>query len=414
MMRLVDIFHYTLKALTSHRGRTLLMLLAMAIGVGAVIVLTALGEGARRYVVNQFSEMGSHLVIVLPGRSETTGGAPPLLGQVPRDLTLSDALALKQSYAVRRIAPVVIGSAPVSWQQREREVLVLGTTAEMEEVRQLKMARGQFLPSGDPERSVAVCVLGDTLKKELFGNKQALGKKELFGNKQALGQWVRIGEYRFRVIGLLAPQGHSLGTDLGDIIIIPVASAQMVFNTESLFRILIQAKGRDSLSQAQKAAQTIIRERHDGEDDITVITQDAMLATFDRIFTALTFTVGGIAAVSLAVAGILIMNIMLVAISQRTAEIGLLKALGTPGHEILTLFLSEAGALSLTGGLAGLGVGIAGTAAIGKFFPDFPVAAPMWAIVGSLTVALLTGLVFGILPARRAARLDPVQALSRR
>ena len=402
MMRLADILRYTFQTLTSHRGRTLLMLLAMAVGVGAVIVLTALGEGARRYVVNQFSAMGSHVVIVLPGRSETTGGAPLLLGQTPRDLTLADAMSLKQSHAVQRIAPVVVGTAPVSWQQREREVMVLGTTAEMEPIRQFKIARGQFLPPGDPEQGVSVCVIGDTLKRELFGN------------NQALGQWIRIGEYRFRVIGVLKSQGESLGIDISDIVLIPVASAQAVFNKESLFRILVQAKGRDSIPQAQKSIVRIIQERHDGEDDVTVITQDAMLATFDRILTALTFTVSGIAAVSLAVAGILIMNIMLVAISQRTAEIGLLKALGAPSHEILALFLGEAGALSLTGGIAGLGVGIAGTEVIGKFFPDFPVAAPMWAIVGSLTVALLTGLIFGLLPARRAAQLDPVQALSRR
>jgi len=397
-----DTLRYALKALTSHRSRTLLMLLAMAIGTGSVIVLTALGEGARRYVVDQFGALGSHLIIVLPGRSETTGGPPPLLGETPRDLTLADAQALLQSYSVERMAPLVIGSVPVSWQQREREVMVMGTTSEMLAVRQLEMALGKFLPAGDIERATPVCILGDTLKRELFGN------------RQALGQWVRIGENRFRVIGILAPQGESLGTDLGDLIIIPVASAQSLFNTESLFRILVQAKGRDAIPLAQEAIRKIIRERHDGEDDVTVITQDAVLATFDRIFTALTFGVGGIAAISLAVAGILIMNVMLVAIAQRRAEIGLLKALGAPGHQIERLFLIEAGLLSTLGGLAGLGVGMAGTTALGQAFPNFPMAAPSWAVFGSLTVALVTGLIFGLIPARRAARLDPVQALSRR
>ncbi len=402
MMRLADVFRYSLQSMLGHRGRTLLMLLAMAIGVGAVVVLTALGEGARRYVLDQFTTLGSHIVIVLPGRTETTGAAPPLMGETPRDLTIDDALALYQSHAIGKVAPLVIGSAPVSWQAREREVMVLGTTAEMEQVRQLKMARGKFISSSDPHRGAAVCVIGHTLRKELFGN------------QQALGQWLRIGERRFRVIGELAQQGHSLGADIGDIIIIPVASAQALFNTESLFRILIQAKGRDSIPQAKQAIKKIISERHDGEDDVTVITQDAILATFDRIFTALTFAVAGIAAISLAVAGVLIMNVMLVAISQRTSEIGLLKALGAPDFEVMLLFLAEAGLLSLCGGVAGLAVGMASSFFLDQAFANFTVIAPLWASVGGLSVALLTGLVFGYLPARRAARLNPVEALTRR
>jgi putative ABC transport system permease protein len=402
MMRPEDVLHYTAQALTGNRRRSLLMLLAMAIGVAAVVMLTALGEGARRYVTNQFSDLGTNLVIVLPGRSETVGGPPPMLGETPRDLTLADALSLYRSLAVQHVAPLVIGAAPVSWQQREREVMILGSTAALEQVRHLELAQGHFLPKTDPERGAPFCVIGPTVKQELFGN------------TPALGQWLRIGEYRFRVIGVIAAKGQSLGTDLNDMVIIPIASAQTLFNTESLFRILVQAKGRNSLDEAQSAIKSIMRDRHDGEEDVTVITQDAVLATFDRIFTALTFTVGGIAAVSLAVAGILIMNIMLVAISQRTTEIGLLKALGAPANEILTLFLSEAGLLSLLGGLMGLAVGLSGVVILGRIFPTFPISAPNWAIIGALSVALITGLLFGWLPARRAARLDPVQALTRR
>jgi putative ABC transport system permease protein len=402
MMRLTDLLRFCIDSLLGHRSRTLLMLLAMSIGVGAVVVLTALGEGARVYVLDQFNALGSHMVIVLPGRSETKGAAPPLLGTTPRDLTIDDALALYQSHAIQRVAPVVAGSAPVSWQSRSREVMVFGTTKEMQEVREMKMERGKFIHTDDPHRGEAVCVIGHTLRTELFGN------------QQALGQWVRIGERRFRVIGELAPQGQSLGADIGDVIIIPVASAQAVFNTESLFRILIQAKGRDSIPQAVQAAERIITERHDGENDVTVITQDSILATFDRIFTALTFAVAGIAAISLAVAGILIMNVMLVAISQRTSEIGLLKALGAPDHEILMLFLTEAGMLSLCGGLIGLAVGTAGSYLLDRTFESFTVSAPAWASLGGLSVAVLTGLIFGMLPARRAARLDPVEALTRR
>ena len=397
-----DVIQYSVRALTGYRRRTYLMLLAMAIGVAAVVMLTSLGEGARRYVTNQFSSLGTHLIIVLPGRSETTGGPPPSLGETPRDLTLQDALALRRSDAVRYVAPIAVGAAPVSWRQREREVSVLGSTPELYPVRHLDVAQGQFLPPGDPERGAPYAVLGAKLRRELFGN------------QSALGEWIRIGDSRFRVIGILAEQGQSLGVDMGDVVIIPVASAQALFNTNSLFRILVQAKGREDIPRAEKAIQDIIRERHEGENDVTVVTQDAVLATFDRILRALTFTVAGIAAISLAVAGILIMNVMLVAVTQRTAEIGLLKALGAPSRQVLLLFLTEAAALSLLGGVLGLLVGLAGNAVIARLFPSFPIQAPLWAVAAAIGVALLTGLVFGVLPARRAARLDPVQSLSRR
>jgi putative ABC transport system permease protein len=284
----------------------------------------------------------------------------------------------------------------------DREATILGSTAEFYEVRNLLMAQGRFLPAGDPTRAEAICVLGHKVKKELFGNNSPLGR------------FVRIGERRFRVIGVLAKKGQSIGVDMSELAIIPVASAQNLFNRYSLFRILVQAKGRDAIPRAKRAILETIRDRHDGEDDITVITQDAMLATFDRIFTALTLAVGGIAAISLAVAGILIMNVMLIAVSQRTSEIGLLKAVGSPGGQIMRLFLSESAILSLLGAVVGLSFSALGLLIMGRLFPDFPIAVPLWSLAAAVGVALATGLVFGVLPARRAARLDPVAALSRR
>ncbi|PIY20812.1 MAG: peptide ABC transporter permease, partial [Deltaproteobacteria bacterium CG_4_10_14_3_um_filter_60_8] len=236
----------------------------------------------------------------MPGRSETTGGPPPLLGETPRDLTLEDALALTRSTAIRAISPIVAGSAPVSVRPLERELMVIGATAELFTMRHLTMSQGSFLPPGDPTRAAAVCVLG------------AKGKTELFGNHPALGQWLRIGQRRFRVIGVLASKGVSLGEDLGDMIIIPVAEAQSLFNTGSLFRIIVEATAPEAIPRAKESILSIIQARHEGEDDVTVITQDAVLATFDRIFKALTLAVAGVAAISLVVAGIMIMNIMLV------------------------------------------------------------------------------------------------------
>ena len=401
-MKVEDILRFGIRASTASRSRTFLIVIAMAIGVASVVILTTLGEGARQYVVGQFSSLGTHLLIVLPGRSETTGGPPPLLGETPRDLTLEDALALTRSASIRRIAPVTVGSAPVSWKQLARESIILGSTAELYKVRALSMGQGRFLPPGDPTRGEAVCVMGYKVKNELFGN------------QFPLGEWVRIADRRFRVIGVLAKKGQSLGLDLGDVVIIPVASAQALFNTSGLFRILVQATTREAIPKAKQTILNIIRERHEGEDDITVITQDAVISTFDRIFTALTLTVASIAAISLSVAGILIMNVMLVAVSQRTAEIGLLKAIGAQRPQIIHLFLAESAMLSLAGAGLGLIVAFFGTWILLHIFPAFPIRIPSWALAAAIGVSLLTGLVFGALPARRAARLDPVQALSRR
>jgi len=401
-VKAIDTLQFSFRAASGYPARTFLILLAMAIGVGAVILLTALGEGARRYVTREFTSLGTHLLIVIPGRSETTGGPPPLLGETPRDLTLEDALALKRNASIRRVAPIALGSAPVVWKQLSREVTIMGSTEALYGIRQLTMAQGRFLPPGNPSRGTAVCVLGYKIKNELFGNTSPLGER------------VRIGGRRFRVIGVLAPKGQSLGLDMGDIAIIPVASAQALFNTSSLFRIILQATGRDSVPQAKDAILKTIRDRHEGEDDVTVITQDALLKTFDRIFTALTLTVGGIAAISLAVAGILIMNVMMISVSQRKSEIGLLKAIGSPRNQILRLFLSESAILSLIGSLFGVLLALFGTWVSLRLYPNFPVTIPWWALSAATGVGLITGLVFGVLPARKAAALEPVEALSRR
>lgn len=397
-----DVIWFTVAAFRGHRLRTGLMLMSMAIGVASVVVLTALGEGARGYVEARFSGLGTHLLIVLPGRSETKGGPPPLLGETPRDLTLDDALALHRSAAIDKVAPLILGNAPVAWGQRDRDALVLGSTSDLAPVRHLTLAQGRFLPETDPRQSPPVCVLGAKLRHELFGP------------HPAQGEWVRLGEYRFRVIGVLTDEGRSIGVDLDEVVIIPVASAQRVFDAPSLFRILVSASSREALPRAKQDILDILRSRHEGEDDVTVITQDAVLATFDRILRALTLVVAGIAAISLIVAGILIMNVMLVAVTQRTTEIGLLKALGASSPTILTLFLTEAGLLSLLGACLGLAAG-QGTSWLFRWLvPEFPVQAPLWAVAGALSIALITGLLFALLPARRAARLDPVRALNQR
>lgn len=401
-MRALDVVRHALRAIAAQRLRAGLILLAMSIGAAAVIVLTSLGESARQYVTGQFMALGANLVIVLPGRSETTGGHPPLFGETPRDLTLDDAEALLRARHIVRIAPLVLGASPVSWGGLEREVTVIGATAELREVRRLELSQGHFLPPAELERAMPVCVLGEKLRQELFGN------------RSALGEWVSIGDRRFRVIGVLTAKGHSVGIDFDDTAVIPVASAQMLFDTPGLFRILIEARSRTTVSDAVNEARDILRARHEGEDDVTLITQDSVVGAFDKVLRALTFTVGGIAAISMLVAGILVMNVMLVSVTQRTPEIGLLKALGADGPLLRRLFLTEAALLSLGGAALGLLFGWLGIAVLQAKYPDFPFAAPLWAPLTAVLISLAAGLGFGVLPASRAARLDPVLALSRR
>ena len=400
-MSYTDRLQFALGSLNGSRLRTALMLLAMAIGVAAVVILTSLGEGARRYVVGQFSSLGTHLVIVFPGRNETTGVAPPMLNETPRDLTLEDALSLQRIHAVRHLAPVNIGSADITYRNRDREAVIMGTTAAMQTIRGLALTQGSFLPIMDAERAAPVVVIGKVIRQELFGN------------RRALGEWLRIGDRRFRVIGVMEASGVSMGVDTDELVVIPVASAQQLFNTTTLFRIIVQARDRDSIEAAKRQIIERLRERHDGEEDVTVITQDALLTTFDRIFTALTLTVAGIGAISLVVAGILIMNIMLVTVSQRTTEIGLLKAIGATSAQVMSLFLTEAILLSLLGAILGLLLGQASSLLLGELFPSLEFGAPLWALISAIGVALCTGVLFGVMPARRAARLDPVEALAR-
>ena len=402
-MRTIDVLRHAGRAAARYPTRAALMLLAMAIGVAAVVLLTALGEGARRFVAGEFASLGTHLVIVFPGRSETIGGSPAMFsGQTPRDLTIGDALALTRSSSVKHVAPLVLGTAPASWADRSREVPIVGATDALITIRHWSLAQGRFLPPGDPERGANVCVIGAKVRRELFGG------------HQVLGEWLRVGDRRFRVIGVLATEGRSIGMDVEELVILPVASAQTLLNAPSLFRILIDATSRVSLERVRAFVKATLRARHQGEEDVTIITQDAVLATFDRILRALTLTVGGIAAISLGVAGVFIMNVMLVAVAQRTPEIGLLKALGASRRRILALFLVEAMVLSLCGAALGVGIGMVGVALAVRLYPTLPAVAPPWAVAAAVGTALATGLCFGALPARRAAALDPVDALAHR
>jgi len=399
-MRLADTLRFARDAATGYPMRTALSVLAMSIGVAAVVILTALGDGARRYVVGQFSAIGTNLVIVLPGRSGTGGFNPAnAITTTPRDLTIDDAGSLRRASAVSRVAPLIVGTSEISFGGKLREIMVAGSTSDFIPIRNFELAQGRGLPDEDWNRGSSVAIIGNKIREELFGN------------EPAVGQLIRVGDRRLRVIGVLKAVGQGLGMNTDELVIVPAALAQAMFNTNTLFRILVEARSREAIPEAKEQVMEILKQRHRGEEDVTVITQDAVLVTFDKLLGALTLGVAGIAAISLAVAGILVMNVMLVAVTQRTGEIGLLKALGAPARTIRLAFLTEAAMLSTVGAVVGYLLGQLGAFALRQAFPVFPAYPPDWAVIAGLSTALGTGLLFGVMPARRAARLDPVQAL---
>ncbi len=400
-MRTLDVLGFAARALRGHRLRTALSLLGVAIGVAAVVTLTALGEGARRYVLAQFASVGTNMVIVLPGKTETTG-AMPGIGGVPNEVTLDDAEAVRrQVREVDKLAPMVVGTETVAFGERQRQVALFGSSHEALEVRRLGVAQGRFLPPMAWDRGAPIAVLGSRLARELF---PAI---------DPVGQVVRVGDWRMRVIGVLEPRGQQLGIDMDDVVIVPVATAMKMLNRSGLFRLVVQVRSHAEIERAKQALLRLFAERH-GEEDVTVITQDAVISAFGAILGALTMALGGIAAVSLAVAGVGIMNVMLVSVSERTREVGLLKALGAGRRQILAAFLAEAILISSAGGLLGLALGWAAVLAIVAVYPALPASPPLWAVAAAFSLSVGVGAVFGVLPARRATRLDPVAALAGR
>jgi putative ABC transport system permease protein len=394
-----DLGSFALTALARHRLRTSMTLVGVAIGVAAVVTLTALGEGARRYVTGQFSAIGSNFLVILPGKNETTGAFPGM-GGVPNDLTLDDAKALQRGVPqVKFVAPVSMGNETVAHLERRRQVMVVGSTKEFLKIRQLEVARGSTLPAGDLGRGAQVALLGATVADELFGSEEAVGRP------------VRVGDWRMRVIGVLERRGEQMGFDMDDLVIVPVATGMRIFNRTSLFRVILGVGAHRDVDAACSRAVAILTERH-GEEDVTCITQESVVSSLSAIVTALTLALGGIAAVSLSVAGIGIMNLMLVSVSERTREVGLLKAIGAGNGQILGVFLAEAILIASMGGLLGLTLGWAGIRILVLLYPAFPASTPLWAVAAALATSVSLGALFGVLPARRAMRLDPVAALA--
>lgn len=385
-------------AVRGHRLRSSLSMLGIAIGITAVLLLTSIGEGTRRYIVDQFSQFGTNVVAINPGKIKTMG-VPGVLGGSTRKLTIDDALSLLRIPSVTRVVPMAMGQARVEAQGRGRSVYVFGVTSSLPEVLKIDTHYGTFLPPGDPRRANSVAVLGSTLKKELFGD------------ESPLGSLVRVGGVRFRVIGVMKPKGRVLGFDIDDCVYIDVTSAMRLFNLDELKEIDVGFQNARDSERVAAEVTRVLRERHGDNEDFTVITQTAMLETFDNIMNIVTLSVGAIAGISLIVGAIGIVTMMWISVRERTSEIGLIRSLGGTSGQVRFLFLAEAVILAGAGGTVGLLVGLGLAALIRAAVPGLPIYTPPETILGAMAMSLITGLVSGVLPANRAAGLDPIEAL---
>lgn len=398
-MNFRDVLRLAWHAVWFHRQRSFLTMLGILIGIASVILLTSIGEGVRVYVLSEFTQFGTTLASVSPGKIETTG-LPGALGTTIHPLTLEDASALERIRGVERVVPVVMGTAPVEYAGKTRNTFVYGVTAAGPDVWRMRVRGGRFLPVLDSDQSAPVTVLGPKLKRELFGEESCLGRH------------VRISGQRFMVIGLMEPKGQFLGFDIDDSSYIPVASARALFNREALHEIDIQIANSSLIDPVVQQIKALLIERHAKEEDFTITTQTGMLDALDRIIRIVSMAVGGIGAISLLVGSIGILTIMWISVNERTSEIGLARALGATQGQILWLFLSEAALLSGVGGVLGVTIGLGVAHALHLYVPALPVQTPVEYVLLALLVSLLVGFASGLLPARRAASVDPVVALT--
>ena len=392
-----DTLSLSLHAVVSHRMRSFLTALGIAVGIAAVVLLTSLGEGVHRFVLSEFTQFGTNLIGITPGKISTTGISGAVISNV-RPLSLDDALALGRLPRVTAVTPVLQGNAAVEFERRSRRVFVIGVGADMPLVWQMRVAQGRFLPDDDPRAARAFAVLGSKVKKEIFGSENALGRR------------IRIGGERYRVIGVMETKGEMLGFDLDDTVYLPAARAMALFNRQSLMEIDLLYAAGSSAEEVTRRAKALLKERH-GAEDFTIITQEQMLEVLGSVLNILTLAVGALGGISLLVGGVGILTIMSIGVHERTAEIGLLRALGAGRRQILLLFMWEATALAGLGGLAGLICGGGLAWLLGVMVPALPTHTPWSYALMAEVLAAIIGLLAGILPARRAAGLDPIDAL---
>lgn len=396
-MLIKDFIRLTGTSVLAHKLRSFLTMLGISVGITAVVLLTSIGEGLYQFVLSEFSQFGTNLIAVNPGKVSTHGMSMGAFGSV-RPLTIEDAEALKKLSSAESVVPVVQGNAEVEGNGRTRRTTVFGVGSDFLITFSAKINGGRFLPEEDPTAPRAFVVLGAKVKTELFGNLNPLGQR------------MRIGGDRYRIIGFLESKGQILGFDLDDTVYIPTARSLELFNREGVMEIDVTYKEGANTDKVVAGIKRILEARH-GKEDFTITTQEQMLDVLGSILNVLTFAVGAIGSISLLVGGIGIITIMTISVNERTTEIGLLRALGAKQSQILSLFLGEAIVLSAIGGASGLLLGIGIAQLLHVALPALPVHTPWTFVFLAEGLAVMIGLVAGVLPARRAARLDPVEAL---
>ncbi len=397
-MNPADVLRLAIGSVTAHRLRSALTVLGIVIGIASVVLLTSLGEGTRQAILSEFSQFGTNFLVVTSGKIETHGiGAAA--GGTTRPLTIQDAEALRAVPGIEKVVPVVFGTARISSGERARDAFVYGATADGPEVWRFEVRVGRFLPEADVERAMPVAVLGPKLKTELFGAQNAIGRR------------VKVGGHRFLVIGVMAPVGQFIGLTLDDAVYVPVASAQQLFDHAHVMEIDTLFSPGLRTDPVVAGVKRVLTARHGGEEDFTVMTQGEMLDSFGRVFAVVSAAVAGIGAISLLVGAIGILTMMWIAVGERTAEIGLLKALGATRADVRNLFLAEAALLSGVGGAAGIVTAVVLGALVQLALPAVPFSTPPAYAAAALGTAVGVGLLAGVAPARRAAALDPVENL---
>lgn len=395
-MNLADSFRFSLGALNAHRLRTFLSAGGIAVGIAAIILLTSIGEGIHQFIVSEFTQFGTHLVIITPGKTQTHGVSVGSIG-TNRPITLDDVEALRAATGTRYVNASIMGNAEVRMGNLTRRVMVYGESPDFSSAFSMHVASGRFLP-GASESARAFVVLGAKVAQELFATQNPLGAV------------VRIGGYRFRVIGVMAAKGQVLGLDLDDAVYIPAIRAMELFNREGVMEADVVYRPDLPVDNIVKQLQQIMLARH-GREDFTVTPQQQMLSTLSTVLSVLTFAVAALGGISLLVGAVGIITLMHISVHERVSEIGLLKALGATRARIRILFLIESAGLSVLGGLIGLAAGGSIAWLLQALLPALPVQIPWTYIHGALLASLLIGLGTGVAPAWSASRLDPVESL---
>jgi len=396
-LRVLDLSRLAGGAVAAQRGRSFLTALGIAVGIAAVVLLTSIGEGVHRFVLQEFSQFGTNIIAVTPGKTETFGISGAQVSNV-RPLSLDDSAALGRLDQVVAVMPVVQGNAQVESEGRTRRTMVLGVGSELPLVWSMDVSAGRFLPPDDQRAPRAFVVLGAKVRNELFSDRNPLGQR------------LRVGGSRFRVIGVMEAKGQFLGFDLDDAVYVPAGKALELFNRESLMEIDLVYRAGASADRVRTGIERLLRARH-GSDDFTVTTQQQMLDVLGSVLDVLTFAVAALGGISLFVGGVGILTIMTIAVRERRSEIGLLRAIGARRGQILRLFLLESLLLSAVGGLVGLVLGLGLAIAIKFLVPSLPVHPSLEYVVLAEILALVIGLTAGVLPARHAAALQPLDAL---